>query len=75
MSIYPAPWTPLDPSGPLHSLGKRLRGEIRAITSTCGPSSILVLRYTSCNVLETSILHGTHDRDAYHVPIMPVVDE
>ena len=62
------PWNPLDPLDPLDSLGeKRLRGEMRAVTSTCGPSSILILRYTSCNVLETSILHGTHDGDAYHV--------
>lgn len=26
-------------------------------------------------MLETSIVHGTHDRYAYHVPLMTVVDE
>lgn len=44
MSINPTPWTPWDPWDPPYApLGKGLRGMIRAITSTCGPSSILIL--------------------------------
>lgn len=69
MSKYPALWTPW-------THWENSREEWEQSLRLAAPSQFDIGRVTSCKVLETSSLHGTHDRDAYHVPLMMMmVDE